>query len=309
MKLQVLMSTYNGEKYLREQINSILSQTLFQSSDWETELIVRDDGSTDKTCEILEEYSHKFSQIKYSVCENVGVISSFLELIQNTPEDVDFFALADQDDIWMEDKLECAVKALLRSEKSVPLLYCGRCQLVDEKLNPIDGIFFSDNICPAFGNALVENVCTGCTAVFNAGIRDLVRLHTPEFTPMHDWWLYLLATGLGEVVYDTTSHMYYRQHSGNTVGVRKNYVSEFVARVKRFKGNRYQISKQIKSFYKMCEESQLVLEDEKMQMVQDVLGAKKSIKKRFDLFFNKRIYRQRKGDDIIFRLIMLSGTM
>lgn len=309
MKLQVLMSTYNGEKYLREQLDSILSQTLFRHSDWETELVVRDDGSTDRTCEILAEYAHKFPEITYRVCENIGVIASFFDLIQSTPDDVDFVALSDQDDVWFEDKLECAVNALCRKESGKPLLYCSMVQPVDEQLNPVKGIFFDEKVQPAFGNALVENICTGCTAVCNRELIRLIRRGKPEFTPMHDWWLYLAASCLGEVVYDAEPHMYYRQHAGNTVGVRRSYVSEFWARVKRYRKNRYQISRQVKSLWDFVEANGFAIENKKKEWMHEILASRKQMKARFRMVGNREVYRQRKMDDFIFRLIFLTGTV
>lgn len=309
MKLRVLMSTYNGEKYLREQLDSILSQTLFQQSDWETELVVRDDGSTDRTCEILAEYTHKFPEITYHVCDNIGVIASFFELIQSTPDDVDLVALSDQDDVWFEDKLECAAEALCKQDAGKPLLYCSMSQPVDEQLNPIKGIFFAENLRPSFGNALVENICTGCTAVFNREMVHLIQCQKPEFTAMHDWWLYLLASCFGEVIYDPVPHMYYRQHAGNTVGVRKNYLSEFYVRVKRYRKNRYQISRQVKSLLDLVETNGFAIENKKREWMYEILAARKNMKARFQMVRNREIYRQRKMDDLIFRLIFLSGTV
>lgn len=312
MRLQVLMSTYNGEKYLREQLDSILSQTLFRNSDWETELIVRDDGSSDHTWEILEEYAGRNPEISVQRCENIGVIASFFELLENVPENVDFVAFSDQDDVWFEDKLECAVKALCSKEKKEPkkpLLYCGMSELVDEKLNPVPGIFFTDHIRPSFGNALVENICTGCTAVLNRKMIRLVQCRRPEFTAMHDWWLYLLASCYGEVVYDSIPHMYYRQHSGNAVGVRKNHFAEFWARVKRFKKNRYQISRQVKSLMNFTEAYEIPIDKTKREWMDQILDSRKHLGARFQMMGNREIYRQRRVDDMIFRFIFLSGTI
>lgn len=309
MKLQVLLSTYNGEKYLREQLDSILSQTLFHDSDWETELVVRDDGSSDHTCEILEEYARHFSKISLHLCKNIGVIDSFFELLQNTSEDIDFVALSDQDDVWLEDKLECAVKALSGKEQDKPLLYCGMSQLVDEKLRPIKGIFFTNNIRPSFGNALVENICTGCTAVLNKKMIRLVKCYRPEFTAMHDWWLYLLATCYGDVVYDPVPHMYYRQHKDNVVGVRKSYFAEFVMRVKRYRKNHYKISRQVQSLWDLAEENNLMPKPEKKEMMKKILWAGKRISCRFSIISDKRIFRQRRIDNWIFKIIFLSGKV
>lgn len=308
MRLQILMSTYNGAKYLREQMDSILAQTVMYHSDWFVEIVIRDDGSTDETIKILEEYSVKYPRLSYYKGENEGVVRSFFDLICNTPDEVDYIALADQDDLWMPEKLECALMALSKEENSQPLLYCGSTYLVDDRLRPIKGLS-SHAIRPSFGNALVENICTGCTAVFNAALRDIIKLQIPEFTPMHDWWLYLLSACLGKVYYDTEPHMYYRQHGSNTVGVSTTYRHEFINRLKRFRGNRYQIRRQVMSLYKISRRYNLSLGVEIQRQIEDVLAVKKNAAARLRVICNHKIYRQRPMDNFIFKLIILTGTL
>lgn len=309
MKLQILMSAYNGAAFLREQLDSILSQTLFQDREWDIGITIRDDGSTDQTCEILREYSEKFSGLTYYTGKNVGVIQSFFELIRNVPEDVDVIALSDQDDVWMKDKLDRAVSVLGRMDKEKPLLYCGMPLLTDEHLTPVSSIMYTDCVRPSFGNALVENICTGCTAVFNRSLAFMVKLETPAFTVMHDWWLYMLAEGFGQVVFDSEPHIYYRQHTDNTVGVKRNYRSEFFARVRRFRKNRYNISRQAASLQSICEKYQLTLAADKAAWLSDILDSKRHVSARFRIVRNSMIYRQRKMDDFLFKIIFLTGTV
>lgn len=309
MKLQVLMSTYNGEKYLREQLDSIFAQTLIQSPEWEVELVVRDDGSVDNTCKILEEYNGRYPQLTYQKGENKGVVASFFELIQKVPDEVDFVALSDQDDVWMADKLEAAVRALTTASQNGPLLYCSMCQPVDEALRPIAGVFFTENIRPSFGNALVENICTGCTAVFNREMARLVCIKYSEDIVMHDWWLYLSASCFGQVIYDKASHMYYRQHGDNTVGVSGSYFSECFARLRRFKKNRYHISRQLQAFVEICKEHGQEIPEEKRNLIELVLAGGSRVGKRVELLRDNRVYRQRRGDNLIFKVIILLGNM
>ncbi len=306
--LRVLLSTYNGERFLREQLDSILNQSLCKNPEWSVELVIRDDGSSDSTRDILSEYEKK-DGVTCIYGKNIGVIGSFFELIKDMSEGADYIALSDQDDVWMEDKLEAAITALEQERTTVPLLYCGMCQITDEDLNPIETVFFTDNMKPAFGNALVENICTGCTAVLNQSLVQLLRMGVPGFTVMHDWWIYIYGTCFGKVIYDSVPHMYYRQHGNNTVGVRKGYVSEFVARVKRFRGNRYNISRQIEAFQMLCWEHSLPVPEEHAELMSMVLSAKKHMNARLKLMGSKKIYRQRRIDNVIFKMIFLSGTM
>ena len=152
-KIQVLMSTYNGEKYIREQINSILAQTGV-----EVNLLVRDDGSKDKTLEILKGYK----EIKIIEAKNVGATNSFLELLSLAGE-YEFYAFADQDDVWDENKLKVAISKL--ENYDCPAIYSGNTRLVDKDLNEIK----CETLSPitTLGAAIVKNYATGCTIVFN----------------------------------------------------------------------------------------------------------------------------------------------
>ena len=327
MKLRVLMSAYNGERYIREQLDSILEQSLCKDPAWSVEIMVRDDGSSDSTRDILSEYESK-NAITVLYGENKGVIASFFTLIQEASKGADYVALADQDDVWMPDKMETAVSMLEArlaqgntgnagmpkrgggqlAEKK-PLLYCGACQAVDENLKPIDTAFLTGQKRPGFGNALVENICTGCTAVFNQALAEILRKEVPEYTVMHDWWIYLCASCFGEVVYDSVPHIYYRQHGDNTVGVNKNYRSEFLERIQRFRGNRYHINRQIQSLQHLYQNHPLKISKENKELVNILLAARKHMGARIKMIGDKRIYRQRKMVHFIFKLIFLSVTM
>ncbi len=309
MRLQILLSTYNGEAYVRQQLDSLLSQSLYEKAGWNVGITIRDDGSMDGTWDILQGYADAHEEIRLIRGDNKGVIASFFELLQSTEDDVDYVALSDQDDVWMDEKLEQAVEQLAILDDSKPLLYCGRPMLTDEELNPLESSMYGKQVRPSFGNALIENICTGCTAVMNQKLVQLVKRGTPEFAVMHDWWLYLLASCFGEVVFDPVPHMYYRQHASNTVGVQKNYWDEFVARVKRFKGNRYNIRKQVASLASLCEETGMSIPEEKQKLMNQLLAAKIKLGARVALVKNPEVYRQRKGDNLIFSLILLTGTM
>ncbi len=218
--ITVLMSTYNGSKYLKEQIESILNQ-----KNVSVRLIIRDDCSTDKTVEILEKYqnSNQNIEIEHNT-ENIGPCKSFLYLISKYNDDK-YFALADQDDIWDEDKLITAIKALQQEDsKNKPLLYYSNLRIVDEK-----GVFcrISHKV-PHIANnryaALVENLATGCTIVYNKCLADIAYKIKPSDFSMHDAWLYTVAKLYGSVVYDFVPHINYRQHQSNQVGTYKNRI-------------------------------------------------------------------------------------
>lgn len=297
-KVQILMSTYNGEKYLVEQIESILKQDYTNFS-----LLIRDDGSTDNTVTIIEKYAKVDCRITYYHGNNIGVINSFFDLLKNADITMDYYSLSDQDDVWKVDKLSRAVEKL-KINKAIPTLYCGNVILVNQALQPIVSTIRKAKIIPNFGNALVENINFGCTSVFNSELLDLVKKHIPEFTIMHDWWLYLSASAFGKVIYDEESFILYRQHEDNVIGSKTNYYDEFKNRLKNFKGNRGRVSRQAREFSRLYQ-----IEHDKNVLLLNVINAKRNFLKRFNVFFSKRIYRQRKLDHYIFKILFLFGRV
>ncbi len=230
MKLIVLMSTYNGEKFLREQLDSLLRQTTRPSK-----ILIRDDGSKDDTVCILEEYASKYPFISYYSGKNKGPALSFWDLISNC-EDADYYALCDQDDVWFEDKLERAVKMLEREDNGIPLLYCSRFTLTDRDLKPIDSdvsrlYSFSD-----FPHSLIYHTAPGCTFVFNDAARKKIIRYDAErkYCIIHDSIIHKIAAMFGKVILDQTPHIYYRQHGNNEIGMSADPFRVFIGRVKRF---------------------------------------------------------------------------
>lgn len=210
----ILMATYNGEKYIKKQIDSILEQTY---KNWV--LYVLDDGSSDLTINILEEYKHKYpDKIRIEKQKNQGSPRTFLTLACNNEINADFFAFSDQDDEWKNDKLEAAVRELKAQNSNLPVLYCSSALLTNEE-GKIIGEKKLTHKTPSFSNALVFNIASGNTMVFNEAARKILQLVGLVNVRMHDWLLYLLVTGLGGiVVLDETPHIYYRQHSSNVIG-------------------------------------------------------------------------------------------
>lgn len=225
MKVAVLMSTYNGEKYLREQIESILGQ-----QGVEVCLLVRDDGSSDTTLTILDEYKQS-GRLDYYCGSNLGPARSFMHLLQNAPTS-DYYAFSDQDDIWMNDKLFTAISSM-EGHESEPALYFSQTQLVDAQLNHIPSVIINPKL--TFGESLIYKFIGGCTMVMNHRLREAVGNFMPEIMPMHDIWIYSIALGIGAYVhFDTTPHILYRQHSNNTVGLGQGAAYEWKKRFRRF---------------------------------------------------------------------------
>ncbi len=204
----VVMSTYNGEKHLREQIDSILAQDRQPVS-----LLVRDDGSTDGTVQILEEYE-KQGALELIRGENLGVVGSFISLIARVADSADYIALSDQDDVWHADKLSRALHVLAMHDQAIPQLYCSEYIFCDAEMNPV-GASHLNQIGVDFPTMLYENMVSGNTVVINRTLAEVVRDAGREGVYTHDWWLGLLATALGELTYDDFASLDYRRTGSN----------------------------------------------------------------------------------------------
>lgn len=304
--LQILMSTYNGAKYIREQMDSLLDQNCEKLGKAAFRIVIRDDGSSDGTQDILEEYAGRYPEkVSWYQGENHGVIRSFFELLQRVDAS-DYYAFCDQDDYWMGDKMTRAVEILDAMRKDVPVLYCCRPKLVDQNLQPLESEIKRPPMRPGFRNAMIENIVTGCTAVFDQSLREMVVKELPQFTVMHDWWLYLIATCFGEIYYDETPYICYRQHQGNVLGTKTRKMDEWKMRLKRFRGNRGNISHQLEEFIRIF--GDMGAENENMRLAERFLKVRKSFWARKRFLRDTELYRQRREDDRIFHIILLLGN-
>ena len=224
-KVLVLMSTYNGEKYLKFQLDSIRKQTIYDN----IYILVRDDGSTDRTVDILSDYA-KDGHLKYFVGENIGSAKSFHELLKYADR-TDFYAFADQDDVWLPNKIETALKWLVK--KDVPAAYGCSKNIVDDNLMCTN----IEDVYPPQGylNTMCKvNAVSGCTMVFNHRLREMY-LECPKIldTIYHDSYMWKLASTVGEVFFDHGKYILYRQHGDNTVGALKYGKDLFFKRLKK----------------------------------------------------------------------------
>lgn len=327
-KLLVLMSVYNGKKYLKEQLDSIMGQDCEEKGTAELYLMVRDDGSSDGTQNILKEYSEKYpGRINWYQGNNKGVIKSFFDLMVNAGV-ADYYALADQDDYWLPQKMDRGIKKLKqmegqavagnsntnnkdkgikKSNKQIPLLYCCRPELTDKDLVPLVLHVENPKMEPGFGNALIENIVTGCTTVFNSRLLQMAAFHIPEHATMHDRWLYLIATCFGKIYYDETPYIYYRQHGDNAVGKNTGKIPELKYRIKKFKkdfqGPGRQAAEFLQVFNAEFKEGGSDLHG-KEKLLRLFIKGKKSSRARKALVKGRKLYRQRKLDDRIFKILI-----
>ena len=296
-KVQVLLSTYNGQKYLKELMDSVLTQDYPN-----LEILVRDDGSSDNTLNILKKYSD-LKNVQILQGENIGAIKSFFKLLQLSSPDAEYIALCDQDDVWKKDKVSRAISFLERCSRNIPAMYCSRTTIVDEKLKTI-GYSQIPKHKPCFNNALVQNIATGCTIVINDVARRLISKEFPMSVRMHDWWIYQIVSAFGEIIYDNESRILYRQHSSNIVGVKSVFIMQYQERIRRFlKYGRVQlVTAQAEEFRKIYG---LSLPKDKKIILNRFIDERKTFIGRLRYAFSGEVYRQSKIDDIIFRILII----
>ena len=224
-KIDILLATYNGEKYIEQQIESIIEQS-YQNF----KLIIRDDNSSDDTVKIIYKLQKKYSdkiQIYQSPNQRRGLIANFSELLSISNER--YLMLSDQDDIWIPHKVEMLIHEILSVERensiSTPTLIHTDLIVVDEDLKKISNSYWrwaglNPNIGSVFSRLLVQNVVTGCTTIFNRPLADLCY-PISEKALMHDWWIALVVSAFGIIRFIPNKTVMYRQHRANVVGARK----------------------------------------------------------------------------------------
>ena len=213
----ILLSTHNGSAYLPEQLDSLLAQS---HTAWQ--VFWRDDGSHDDTLALMHGFAAAAGQGRVIDLNDdsghVGITASFLGLLRRAPRDR-IVAFADQDDVWLPDKLARGVAGLHAVPAGQPGLYCARQLLVAADLSPIRT---SARVKGPLGfpNSMTQNVATGCTVMLNAPATALLAGAREPARTLHDWWAYILVSASGgQVLADDVPTVMYRQHAGNAVGV------------------------------------------------------------------------------------------
>ena len=279
-KVLILLATYNGEKYLREQLDSIFNQ-----KDVDVSIYANDDGSSDKTLEILNEYAKDHQLVVHSHGEPHNFTYNFIDAaFDNKDSDFDYYAFSDQDDFWKEDKLISAIKLLEESKKDV---YSSNLTIVDENLKGED-LMNDDSIkkCNKY-NAVFENIATGCTIVFNKKFLTLLTKYYPENIYLHDYWVYLLGIYTDSYIYDSRSFIGYRQHGNNQIGdASKKGMKTYYKKFKASKGHQRGLCQQLLKGYRedIGEENALI--------VTPMAEYKKKFSYRWKLMFSRK-YKKR----------------
>ena len=220
--ISILMATYNGEKYICEQIDSLFAQTVQDFT-----LYVSDDKSTDRTSEIIEWYARRYpSRIVLTRREtnSDGAKNNFLDLM--TAYKDDYVMLSDQDDVWLPNKIELTLDAMKQAEKeygkNTPLLVHTELTATNadtkQKIGAYHVLANLDCTRTELNFALVQNLAAGCTIMYNRALAELI-IKPPQFCVMHDWWVFLIASAFGKIEYVDQATLLYRQHGDNSVGI------------------------------------------------------------------------------------------
>jgi glycosyltransferase involved in cell wall biosynthesis len=270
MSVDIVLATYNGDRFLDAQLQSILMQDY---PDWC--LLIRDDGSCDRTHEIIGTYlqrePNRLKWLNSGESENVGVTQNFNQLLKKSLGDYTF--LCDQDDSWLPQKITDSLEMMQRLEaqwgKETPILVHSDLSVVCEQLEVLHSSFWrSHNLDPSRNSLqqlLIRNHITGCTVAINKSLRKLA-LSIPQSAFMHDWWLGLVAAAFGKISYLKQPTVLYRQHQKNQVGAQNqkwHYIASRLQQPQRIREYYRKTQKQARVFFE-CYDAQLSEKDRKI---------------------------------------------
>jgi glycosyltransferase involved in cell wall biosynthesis len=226
----ILLATYNGALFLPEQLHSLSTQLRRPDK-----VVLRDDGSSDNSVDLVCKWGLEegIPVVILKAQQRLGPARSFLEILRAAGS-ADIYMFCDQDDVWLPEKIDRAVKMVYSSSSDVPHLYATRLKIVNERLQ-----WLRDSPLPtelSFASAACESVLTGCTMAFNASLAKRLCSDPPRFLVMHDWWAYLVASGCGRVSFDSQPSLLYRQHGSNTLGAGPRGLAKLSARITTFFG-------------------------------------------------------------------------
>lgn len=222
--IAILLSTYNGEKYLDQQLESLSRQSCPFT------LYVRDDGSTDNTIGIIKEWSDKIDIEILSNKEKLGPAKSFWELLKY-PNEADVILFCDQDDVWDEDKVE---KSIIRLGKHNCLSFCN-CRIIDADGNLVQGKRLDETPDTSYERLFINGITQGCSMCMTRELKDFILSCTINCIPMHDIIVMLYAKAFGKIAWIDEPLFSYRIHGKNVVAKDKNPIRRVKKSLKNWK--------------------------------------------------------------------------
>lgn len=280
------MSTYNGDKYLRDQIESIFGQKEVQ-----VDILIRDDGSTDATICLIKEAMLKYPNRVYFVQgTNMGYARSFttlLEIAEKEYPNYEYYAFSDQDDVWLPQKLHQAILKLDEGKRKVPygaLGYCSNLTCVDAELNILKPRVRRNIDKITDISILLRPICTGCTMVFNLKAIQLYVNYRHHYLKYHDYLMGLICFYFGILVYDNESYIYYRQHGTNQIGAKWSLFQRMRNRLHYYKHEESNVIEKVCKDFIFSYKG--ILPDDKFKNMSKVAHYKKGMN-RWRLLFSK----------------------
>ena len=298
-KVLVLLSTFNGEKYLEAQIQSLLAQD-YQNLG----ILIRDDGSTDGTKLILQNFEKQFpKRIQVEYGKNVGYRNSFFRLMETVPTDCSFYAFCDQDDYWLPQKISKAISTLQSMNQKRPLYYCSRLTMVDKDLK-VTGYSDIPRQPADFRQYFFSSIPTGSTTVFNDELRR-IALAGRELARNHDSWMLLVASFFGEIFVDHDSFILYRQHGSNTLGLELNFWRKSADKLCRILRKDVKFNN-ISAFAGLfLQQYSQLMSDEQKTFVSMVAGYRQSLRQTLRLALSPEIRTSNWYDTLAVRFLVL----
>ncbi len=284
-KVYVMMSACNGEKYIREQLDSILAQNYVDVC-----LAIRDDGSQDNTPEILNEYKNKYKNINVERGKNIGYAKSFWTLLLSSPDDYDYYAFADQDDLWEKNKLAAGIQALQSNENDSLRLYASALNVTDEDMNFQYRNEFK-KLRPKFGSAVTRPRLSGCTMIFNSSLLSICKKmdirETNKACISHDALVYIsfLACG-GRLTFSRKSYIHLRRHPETVTGHGKSIFKRVSSVLDIFTSRKNEAQKQVTFIYESIGDC---LTEENRSLCTDIINYRSSFISTIKLCFDRRI--------------------
>jgi glycosyltransferase involved in cell wall biosynthesis len=297
--IQILLATCNGERYLREQLDSFLALDNYDR----VKVLVRDDGSTDGTLRILAEYEDRcgFEVIRG---ENIGFAANMFELFRRSDPTCAYFATSDQDDVWLPGKLSAGVRALEKLPQDAPLLYGSATQPTTADLTPIGRPYVPQREI-SFYNAVIQNFILGHTQILNRRLVELLLRGTAERVTLVDWWVHAVAELTGYVIFDQQSHVLYRQHAGNAIGFKTTAWAYWKNRLKSLMGHdAYLLTRQMRALIEIYGNDS---RDEAFLREAQGFLEQRNFHTRMKYILSSRIFRQTAFDTFCFKLLFLFG--
>jgi hypothetical protein len=294
----ILLSTFNGSAFLPQLLASLRRQT---HESWL--LYWRDDGSADGTHHIVRSQVPRNRLVELHSIDRLGPCASFLSILRACAGRHASYHFADQDDVWLPDKLTLAHKSVVRIDQ--PALYHTRQELIDANGNPFGLSSLAGS--PSFENAVVENIVVGCSAAFNDAAARLGAQGRPSRALMHDWWMYLIVSSLGQVVYSCQPSIQYRQHASNLVGINPGGIGTIRTRLRRHfarKTGASPICGQLSDFLSIHGNR---LSEDQRTLARDLVRGRSSITARLRLAMTTKARRQSALDQFLLRALVLAG--